>query len=461
VNQLELEGIVKQVIRILTDLGFSKKMGNGEVLSIHFDYVAAGDGPDGEIVLMGVNQNRLPPGTKVSRLRSTQTLRELTQRLNGWPVGLYPDEGQVIYVVQKIDPALLVLPERCDLDLNITPRHIEFAVPIGANAGGVLYESLLDLFHFLIGGETQSGKSTFINALLATLIDTYGPEHLQLRIIDPKVVEFACYAGIPHLGDTQVALEPSEALALLDTVCVEQERRAKLYLAAGAKTFRKYNQVSEVPLPLMVVVIDEVADLMIEAGAEFEKKAQHLAQVGAAFGIILILATQAPSFQTFPIIIKRNCPTRIGFPTDDHTHSKLILGQVDGPGLHTLAKHPGRLMAKLRNANRPYRLQGVCIEDDELNALLARVRGSDQIPDRIPQARRLTELQCQLVRYGVQRLDGTFPVNRIWKAFNKEISSAQMRSLAAIWEEKGLLVRNPNPSKARIITDELRGLAEQ
>jgi len=190
--------------------------------------------------------------------------------------------------------------------------------------------------HLLIAGTTGSGKSVGINAMILSLLYRNDPDRLKLMLIDPKMLEFASYEDIPHLI-TPVITEPAKAIAALANMVGEMERRYKLMAEARTKTIENYNekvkQTGAEPFPYIVVIIDELADLMMNGGKEVELSIARLAQKSRACGIHLIVATQRPSVDVVTGLIKANLPSRLSYRVGQRIDSKVILDQMGAESL--------------------------------------------------------------------------------------------------------------------------------
>jgi S-DNA-T family DNA segregation ATPase FtsK/SpoIIIE len=191
--------------------------------------------------------------------------------------------------------------------------------------------------HILIAGTTGSGKSVGINAMIISLLYKNDPEHLKLMMIDPKMLEFAMYDDIPHLI-TPVITEPKKAIAALANMVGEMERRYKLMAEKRTKNIDNYNEKvkkdgSAEAMPYIVIVIDELADLMMNGGKEVETSIARLAQKSRACGIHLIVATQRPSVDVVTGIIKANLPSRLSYRVGQRIDSKVILDSMGAESL--------------------------------------------------------------------------------------------------------------------------------
>ncbi|MBV5321015.1 MAG: DNA translocase FtsK 4TM domain-containing protein [Sulfuricurvum sp.] len=195
---------------------------------------------------------------------------------------------------------------------------------------------LKKLPHLLIAGTTGSGKSVGINSMILSLLYKNSPDQLKLLMIDPKMLEFSIYNDIPHLL-TPVITKPKEAISALNNMVYEMERRYQLMSETRTKNIENYNEKAKTekltPLPYIVVIIDELADLMMTSGKDVEYSIARLAQMARASGIHLIVATQRPSVDVVTGLIKANLPSRISYKVGQKIDSKIIL---DGMGAESL-----------------------------------------------------------------------------------------------------------------------------
>ena len=245
---------------------------------------------------------------------------------------------------------------------------------IGKNISGAI--EVIDLSkapHLLIAGTTGSGKSVFINTLLASLLYKFSPKELRLILIDPKMLELSVYNDIAHLL-TPVVTEPKKAIVALKWVCKEMERRYTLMNEEGTRSLEGYNQKTIEKLPFIVVVIDEMADLMMTAGKEVEHYVQRLAQMARACGIHLVTATQRPSVDIITGSIKANFPSRISFQVASKYDSRTVLGEI---GAEQLLGNGDMLMSK--NGSELGRYQSAFISDNEVAALISQIKKNNKV----------------------------------------------------------------------------------
>ena len=227
--------------------------------------------------------------------------------------------------------------------------------------------------HLLVAGTTGSGKSVFINTLLASILYKFSPEDLRLILIDPKMLELSVYNDIAHLL-TPVVTEPKKAIIALKWVCKEMERRYSMMNEEGTRSLEGYNEKSQEKLPYIVVFIDEMADLMMTAGKEVEHYVQRLAQMARACGIHLVMATQRPSVDIITGSIKANFPSRISFQVASKYDSRTVLGEI---GAEQLLGNGDMLMSK--NGNNLMRYQSAFISDNEVNKLINQIKKRQQV----------------------------------------------------------------------------------
>jgi S-DNA-T family DNA segregation ATPase FtsK/SpoIIIE len=224
--------------------------------------------------------------------------------------------------------------------------------------------------HLLIAGATGSGKSVALNAIVATLLLTHTPATLKLLLVDPKRVELAPFRGLPHLA-APVIVDADKVTGVLEWIVREMERRYKLFAERGARHLAAFNQTAirmgEEPLPFLVLVVDELADLMMVAPDDIERLITRLAQLARATGIHLIIATQRPSVDVVTGLIKANFPSRIAFAVASSIDSRVILDSVGADKL--LGR--GDMLYMASDSSKLVRLQGCFVSDSEIRRLTA------------------------------------------------------------------------------------------
>ncbi|HTX03861.1 MAG TPA: DNA translocase FtsK [Candidatus Acidoferrales bacterium] len=221
--------------------------------------------------------------------------------------------------------------------------------------------------HLLVAGATGSGKSVCLNTIIASLLVSATPKQVQLLMIDPKRVELIVYNGIPHLV-TDVVTDPRMAAGALFDMTKKMDERYERFARAGVRKIEEYNaKFPDEPLPYVVIVIDELADLMLIAPAKVETTICRLAQLARATGIHLVVATQRPSVDVITGIIKANIPSRISFAVSSQIDSRTIL---DMPGAERLLGRGDMLYLPI-DAPKPVRVQGAFVTVGEINRLVA------------------------------------------------------------------------------------------
>ena len=259
-------------------------------------------------------------------------------------------------------------------DPNFKSTTHKIPICIGKDISGNI--EVIDLSktpHLLVAGTTGSGKSVFINTLLASLLYKFSPKQLKLILIDPKMLELSVYNDIAHLL-TPVVTEPKKAIIALKWVCKEMERRYSLMNEEGTRSLEGYNQKASEALPYIIVFIDEMADLMMTAGKEVEHYVQRLAQMARACGIHLVMATQRPSVDIITGSIKANFPSRVSFQVASKYDSRTVLGEI---GAEQLLGNGDMLMTK--NGSNLIRYQSAFISDNEVNKLILEIKKSQKV----------------------------------------------------------------------------------
>lgn len=228
--------------------------------------------------------------------------------------------------------------------------------------------------HILIGGTTGSGKSVAINSFIMSVLMRATPAEVRMILIDPKRVEFTLYNGIPHLY-LPVVEDPKDASAALSWGVAEMERRLKIFSSKGVRNINQYNTKAKSgefgeddteTFPYIMIVIDELADLMMNVGKEVEYSISRIAQLARAAGIHLIVATQRPSANVVTGLIKSNITTRMAFTVASGIDSRVIL---DTTGAENLINYGDMLLSK-PDLSKPQRLQACFVSEDEINAVV-------------------------------------------------------------------------------------------
>lgn len=358
-------------------------------------------------------------------------------------------------------------------------------IAIGRDVEGQsIVSDLAKMPHLLIGGTTGSGKSVSINAMIMSILMRATPSEVRLIMIDPKRVEFTPYNGIPHLY-VPVVTEPKEAASALSWGVAEMERRLKIFSKVGARNIGQYNakvqaqaeaaKAEEVEtsaedqmqeLPYIVIIIDELADLMMNVGKEVEFSISRIAQLARAAGIHLIVATQRPSANVVTGLIKANITNRIAFNVASGIDSRVVL---DTPGAENLIGLGDLLLSK-PEYSKPQRIQGCYVSEDEITQVVDHLKkqGEPEYHSEI--------LKTNLITLGASSPDGSGGSSSdddplIWEAADIVVSSglgstsniqrrlkvgySRAGRIMDMLEEKGI-VGPPNGSKPReVLVDAL------
>ena len=370
---------------------------------IHVDVVAVHPGP-----VITRFELQLAAGVKVSRL--TALAKDLARALSVTSVRIVeviPGKTVVGLELPNQHREMVRLSQILSADVY-QQAHSALTLALGVDIAGypmVVY--LAKMPHLLVAGTTGSGKSVGINAMILSLLFRATPEQVRLIMIDPKMLELSVYDGIPHLL-TPVVTDMKEAASALRWCVAEMERRYRLLAAVGVRNLASFNaKVVEAqkmnqplvdpldkplpgmepktlePLPYVVVVIDELADMMMVVGKKVEQLIARIAQKARAAGIHLILATQRPSVDVLTGLIKSNIPTRISFQVSSKIDSRTILDQQ---GAEQLLGH-GDMLFLAPGTGAPLRVHGAFVDDSEVHRVAEawRAQGEPNYIDEITQ----------------------------------------------------------------------------
>jgi len=316
------------------------------------------------------------PGVKVSRIVSLAD--DIALSLAASQVRIEaPIPGKAAVGIEVPNKEIAVVHLRDVLeDAAFMKVSSRLTVALGKDiAGNSVIADLARMPHLLIAGSTGSGKSVCLNSLICSLLFKATPQELKLLIIDPKMVELTQYNGIPHLL-APVISQPKKAATALHWIVNEMEKRYELFAGAGVKDISGYNRLQQkenngqAALPLVVVFIDELADLMIVAPADVEDAICRLAQMARAAGIHLVVATQRPSVDVITGLIKANISSRIAFAVSSQIDSRTIL---DMSGAEKLLGR-GDMLFLPTGASKPVRLQGAFVSDREIEDVVTYVK---------------------------------------------------------------------------------------
>ena len=247
---------------------------------------------------------------------------------------------------------------------NFLKKEIKLPIALGKSISGIpIVGDLTSMPHLLIAGTTGSGKSVCINTIILSLLYKHTPEKCKFILIDPKMLELSTYEGIPHLL-CPVITEAKRAASVLGWVVKEMESRYRLMTREGVRNIDGYNSKHKLPMPYIVVIVDEMSDLMLVAGKEIEGYIQKLSQMARAAGIHIIMATQRPSVDVITGTIKANFPTRISFQVTSKIDSRTILGEQGAEQL--LGKGD---MLYMSSANKIVRIHAPYVFENEIEKI--------------------------------------------------------------------------------------------
>ncbi len=265
------------------------------------------------------------PGVKINKVASLADDLALALKTHSVRI-VAPIPGKAVIGIELANPTRQMVYLREILSSDVFQKGKgELLLALGQDiVGQPVVTDLARMPHLLIAGATGTGKSVGLNAMICSLLYKMGPDKLRLLMIDPKRIELSLYESIPHLIHPVVS-EPKEATRALKWAVMEMERRYQLLEEAHARNLAGYNKTAEEPLPLLVVIIDELADLMMVSSKEVEASIARLAQMARAAGIHLLIATQRPSVDVLTGLIKANFPARLSFKVSSKVDSRTIL----------------------------------------------------------------------------------------------------------------------------------------
>jgi DNA segregation ATPase FtsK/SpoIIIE, S-DNA-T family len=316
---------------------------------------------------------QLAPGTKVSKVAALKD--DLSYALATTEIRILapiPGKQAVGVELPNLSPNLVTLGDIFDdLPQTASPLSVWLGKDI---SGSAVWTDLARMPHVLIAGTTGSGKSGCINAILTSILLRATPDEVRMILIDPKRIELGFYEAIPHLL-TPVVSSPKGAAAVLANVVGEMERRYERLSAVRARSLPEANRAfrarGENPLPYLLVVIDELADLMMISPQEVEDAVIRLAQKSRAVGVHLVLATQRPSVDVITGMIKANVPSRIAFAVSSQTDSRVILDQAGAESL----LGQGDMLFKPLGTSRLQRVQGAYVSEEEIALVVEQCKG--------------------------------------------------------------------------------------
>ena len=315
---------------------------------------------------------QLAPGTKVGKVAALKD--DLAYALATTEIRILapiPGKQAVGVEVPNLAPNIVTLGDIFD---ELPEASSPLSVWLGKDISGAsVYADLARMPHILIAGTTGSGKSGCINTMLCSILLRATPDDVRMILVDPKRVELGLYESIPHLL-TPVVSSPKQASAVLANVLTEMDRRYERMSLARARNLAELNRAlrkrGDQPLPNLLIVIDELADMMMVSPQEVEDAVIRLAQKSRAVGIHLVLATQRPSVDVITGMIKANVPSRIAFAVSSQTDSRVIL---DTSGAESLLGQ-GDMLFKPLGTSRLQRVQGAYVSEEEIALIVEQCR---------------------------------------------------------------------------------------
>ena len=314
------------------------------------------------------------PGVKVSKI--TNLAEDIALQLATSSVRIEPVPGKAAIGIEIPNRTLESVQLREVLENpQFQEASSKLTVGLGMDISGqAIFADIGKMPHLLVAGATGSGKSVCINTLISSILFKATPDEVKLILIDPKMVELSNYNGIPHLM-VPVVTDPKKASSVLNWAVQEMEKRYSIFANHGVRDIKSFNRrYAEEKLPLIVIVIDELADLMMVSPKDVEDAICRILQKARAAGIHMILATQRPSVNVITGIIKANLPSRISFAVSSQVDSRTIL---DRGGAETLLGK-GDMLFSPQGAPKPIRVQGAFISDEEVEMLLDFIRAQGQ-----------------------------------------------------------------------------------
>lgn len=323
---------------------------------------------------------RLEPGVRVNRILNLQDeIRMNLAAISVRIVAPIPGKTTIGVEIPNKTREFVSLGELVHKDPEFFSKKRDINIPLGKDvAGKTRYIDLTRLPHLLIAGATGSGKSVFLNSVIASLLYQYSPEQIRFLMIDPKMVELKLYEGIPHLL-YPVIIDVKLAEKALHWAVNEMENRYKLFSLAKCRDIRSYNEkvkkgaIKGNYIPYIVIIIDELSDLMMVSAREVEESIIRLTQKARAVGIHMILATQRPSVDVITALIKANCPARISFQVAQKVDSRIIL---DVNGAETLLGK-GDMLYRSPATTLPIRIQAPNITEEEIEIIVQETQHYD------------------------------------------------------------------------------------
>tara|TARA_Y100000590_G_scaffold72858_1_gene80080 strand:- start:704 stop:2794 length:2091 start_codon:yes stop_codon:yes gene_type:complete len=313
--------------------------------------------------VVSLNEFEPAPGVKVSKIINLSDDIARNTSSESARIATIPGKNTIGIELPKSKRENVYLSEIIS-DSGFKNKEIKLPIALGKDiSGSPITGDLTSMPHLLIAGTTGSGKSICINTIILSLLYRHSPEKCKFILIDPKMLELSTYEGIPHLL-CPVITEAKKAASVLGWVVKEMESRYRLMTKEGVKNIDGYNNKHKLPMPYIVVIVDEMSDLMLVASKEIENYVQKLSQMARAAGIHIIMATQRPSVDVITGTIKANFPTRISFQVTSKIDSRTIIGEQGAEQL--LGKGD---MLYMSSANKIVRIHAPYVSENEIEKI--------------------------------------------------------------------------------------------
>ncbi|HPL93142.1 MAG TPA: DNA translocase FtsK 4TM domain-containing protein, partial [bacterium] len=320
-------------------------------------------------------------GIKLSRITALQD--DLSLALAAYPLRIeapIPGKPYVGLEVPNKQTTIVRLKPMLESE-EYTHRKNNLQIALGQDvAGKTWFADISKMPHMLVAGQTGSGKSVCLNAIIISLLYQNQPSDLRFIMVDPKRVELTLYNGIPHLL-TPVITDVPRTLNAFKWTVAEMERRYTILSKFGKRDIASYNTIAQEKMPYLVFIIDELSDIMLTAGRDVEAYIVRLTQMARAVGIHLVIATQRPSVNVITGLIKANIPARIAFSVASNTDSRTILDKAGAEKL--LGK--GDMLFQDPSESEPRRIQGVYISDEEVKRAALTLKENLETPIAYPE----------------------------------------------------------------------------
>ncbi len=313
--------------------------------------------------VVSLNEFEPAPGVKVSKIINLAEDIARNTSSESARIATIPGKNTIGIELPKLTRENVYLREIID-EKNFKNKDIKLPVALGKDISGApVIGDLSSMPHLLIAGTTGSGKSICINTIILSLLYRHTPERCKFILIDPKMLELSTYEGVPHLL-CPVITEAKKAASVLGWVVKEMESRYRLMTKEGVRNIDGYNNKHKLPMPYIIVIVDEMSDLMLVAGKEIENYVQKLSQMARAAGIHIIMATQRPSVDVITGTIKANFPTRISFQVTSKIDSRTVIGEQGAEQL--LGKGD---MLYMSSANKIVRIHAPYVSENEIEKI--------------------------------------------------------------------------------------------